>query len=278
MVVLCAVAGFGLGYTVETGFQAIQLFQMVTGITFLSAGSLSLNQLQEWKLDLKMPRTRGRPIPAGLLSPISAFGIGILLTVVGLIILAQIRPLTAVLGVVTVVLYNLFYTIHWKPRWAFAAVPGAVPGAMPVVIGYSASHASVFTAECMYVFLIMFLWQMPHFWALAIRYKDDYQAGGFPVLPVALGVPRTLFHIGLYTFTYVALACASPFFVEAKYAYAILVFPFALKVIWEFLKYFQSEGRTGWLSFFLWTNVSMLIFLIAPVMDKWFLMIQALKR
>ncbi len=278
LVVLCALAGFGLGYTVENGFDPMNLVYLTLGITLLSAGSLSLNQMQEWEADLRMPRTRARPIPSGVLSPGAALAIGLLLTASGLVLLFEASWVTSALGLLTVVMYNLFYTLHWKPKWAFAAVPGAVPGAMPVVIGYSASHPTIFTAECMYVFLIMFLWQMPHFWALAIRYRDDYQAGGFPVLPVAFGVPKTLFHIGVYTFAYVALACASPFFVEARYAYAVLVFPFALKVIWEFLTYFRAEGKTGWLPFFLWTNASMLIFLVAPVVDKWVLMVQALNR
>ena len=101
------------------------------------------------------------------------------------------------LGLFTVALYNGLYTLYWKKKWAFGAVPGAIPGAMPVVIGYSANHANVFTPECLYLFLIMFLWQMPHFWSLAIRYKDDYKKGGFPVLPAVIGVPKTLFHIGL---------------------------------------------------------------------------------
>ena len=110
---------------------------------------------------------------------------------------------------------------------------------------------------------------MPHFWALAIRFKDDYDKGGIPVLPCRIGTERTLFHMGLYTFAYTGLAIASPFFTSAYLVYGLVVLPFAFKVLYEFIRYNHAGAQNRWLPFFLWTNFSILVFLIAPVIDKW---------
>ena len=140
---------------------------------------------------------------------------------------------------------------------------------MPVVIGYSVNTPEIWRPDCIYLFLILFLWQMPHFWSLAIRFREDYRAGGIPVLPVRVGVDRSLYHIGLYVFTYVGVALLAPWFLRAHALYLLLVFPVSLKVLWEFHKYFRSHEGHAWLPFFLWTNLSLLVYLAVPVMDKW---------
>ena len=273
-VLVCTILGFGLGYTVESGFPWLNLVLTLAGVTLLSAGSLSLNSTQEWRRDILMPRTAQRPIPTGALTVAQGYAFGGSCVLMGLGILYQVKPVTGLIGALTVILYNLLYTLYWKRQWAFAAVPGAIPGALPVVLGFSAASDHIFSTECLYGFLIVFLWQMPHFWALAIRYKDDYAQGGFPVLPLKIGVERTLFHIGLYVFAYVGVAMMSPLFVEARWLYLFLVVPFCLKVVWEFYQFHKAGAQTRWLRFFLWVNFSMLAFLIAPVLDKFSLLIE----
>ena len=268
-VLLSGFAGYALSHPAYARWDLAQLGCTLAALYFLSAGSFALNQAQEWRTDLKMPRTENRPIPSGRVTPPQAFFLGFGFVAMGLAFGAVVSPLVAALGAATVVLYNLLYTPIWKRRWAFGAVPGALPGAMPVVIGYAANTNDLLQPDLVYAFLIMFLWQMPHFWALAIRFKDDYAKGGIPVLPVALGTRAARFHIGLYLFAYVALAVVSPWFVSANWVYAVVVLPFAFKVLWEFIKY-NRQGEAGrWLPFFLWTNFSVLVFLIAPVLDKW---------
>jgi protoheme IX farnesyltransferase len=195
--------------------------------------------------------------------------LGFAFVIFGLVLLSHVSSLAMSLGGATAILYNVFYTMMWKPNSPFAAVPGAIPGAMPVVIGYAANSPTIWTAECFYLFMIMFLWQMPHFWSLAIRFREDYQKGGIPVLPAVLGVERALFHIGLYVFVYVAWAMAAPWFFDMKLTYFLLIFPFALKVLWEFWLYFKSRGEVGWFRFFMWVNASLLVFLFVPVAQKW---------
>lgn len=268
-VVLSGLAGYGLSFQPGAAFSFMHFLIFTLGLYLISSGSCALNQAQEWIIDKRMPRTLGRPIPSGRLSPTSGYIVSAVLVILGLVLLYQVSPLTALLGLLTVILYNWCYTMFWKPKWIFGAVPGAIPGAMPVVIGYSANVNNILTPECVYVFLVMFLWQMPHFWSLAIRFREDYEKGGIPVLPNRLGVRTTLYHMGLYIFAYVALAISSPWFVPAYFLYFVLVVPLAFKVLYEFLKYYRKEGRESWLPFFLWTNLSVLVFLAAPVLDKW---------
>ena len=183
--------------------------------------------------------------------------------------MALASTLSFFLGLATVVLYNGVYTYIWKPKWIYAAVPGAIPGALPVTMGYAAVNQNIFSSESVYLFLILFLWQMPHFWALAIKYKDDYKDGGIPTLPVALGMDRTLWQMGMYNFAYVGCAIISPVFYKTSWFYLLLVIPTSAKLLYEFHKFNKSKGQQGWLKFFMWIKVSVLVYLIVPVLDKW---------
>jgi len=264
-----ALAGYAVSYHSHQSFTPLEPILLIVGLYLIAAASFALNQAQEWRQDALMERTRGRPIPTGFLQPCQAYFIAGLYGLMGLQILRLIGPWPAGLALLTVILYNGVYTLVWKRHWVFGAVPGAIPGAMPVVIGYSVNNPQVWNPECVYLFLVMFLWQMPHFWALAIRFREDYQQGGFPVLPVEMGETRTRYYIGLYLFTYVGVALAAPWFVPTNVLYFLLVLPISLKVILEFRKFYQNLDSKAWLPFFLWTNFSILIYLAAPVMDKW---------
>lgn len=267
--VVSALTGYAVSFGLGQDFDPLQPVLLALGLYLCAGGGFALNQAQEWKLDSRMARTRNRPIPRGVITPLQGYLIGIVMAVSGVFILSLLGRWTGLLALVTLVLYNGVYTLVWKRRWTFGAVPGAIPGAMPVVIGYSANSPEIWRPECIYLFLVLFLWQMPHFWALAIRYREDYRAGGVPVLPVSLGVNRALYHVGLYLFTYVGVALAAPWFLEAHVLYLVCVMPVSLKVIWEFYKYYRAGGGKSWLPFFLWTNLSLLIYLAVPVADKW---------
>lgn len=274
-VLISGLTGYALSSSPYQPWYLMHLALTLASLYFYSAGSFALNQAQEWKIDERMPRTTNRPIPSGRVSVGQAWWLGLSFIVLGAIAGYLVNPLVALLGFLTVLLYNILYTLYWKKKWAFGAVPGAIPGAMPVVIGYAANSDVLLQPELVYAFLIMFLWQMPHFWSLAIRFKDDYAKGGIPVLPVQIGTGPTLYHMGLYMFSYVGLAIASPWFTSAHFLYIFVVVPFALKILYEFFRYYRSEAQKRWLPFFLWTNLSVLVFLIAPVLDKWYGMYSA---
>jgi len=269
-VLFAGAAGFMLSWPIGETWNWLHFGLTMAALYFLSAGSFSINQAQEWRLDRKMPRTVARPIPSGKISVLQAMILGFGFIFIGTLAAALVNTVVLVLGLFTVVFYNVWYTMYWKRQWTFGAVPGAIPGALPVVIGFAANSTQLLSPDAVFAFLIMFLWQMPHFWALAIRFKDDYQAGGVPVLPTQVGTESTIYHMGLYTFAYVGLAVATPFFVPAKWFYLFVALPIAMKVMWEFFRFWQAGGaRPTWLRFFLWTNFSVLVFLIGPVIDKW---------
>ncbi len=268
-VLLAGIAGYATGFFIESTFSIKHFGYFLLGLYFLSSGSLALNQVQEYKLDQKMPRTQNRPVASGKIKPLAALIFSLCLLLVGVNILFEMSPAAGWVGVTSVALYNGFYTLFWKPKWVFAAVPGAIPGALPITIGYAVNNPDIFNSESVYLFMIMFLWQMPHFWLISLKFIEDYRKGGFPTLPVTVGVSRTYFHIGLYTFAYAGVALASPFFLKTSWLYALLVFPFAFMLIKKFFDFYNSDGQKGWLSFFMWTNISMLVFIYIPVIDKW---------
>jgi len=268
-VLISAAAGYGVGLAAEATFSFVHFGILLLGTFFISTGSLSLNQVQESPKDAKMERTQLRPVASGYFSRTFALSLSLTHIILGLSILYYVKPMSCYIAVVILVTYNLLYVYIWKPKWTFAAVPGALPGALPVTIGYAAVNDNILTPESIYMFLIMFLWQMPHYWTLAIKLRDDYAKADFPILPVVVGKERTIFHISFYVACYAFLALMSPFFVETYYFYYFLVIPFALIIVWQFSKFVKSTKDSAWLPFFLWTNFSLLAFLIAPLADKW---------
>ena len=272
-VLVTGAAGYAMSHPFQTEWQLGHMLATLAALYFLSAGSFAINQAQEVSVDAKMPRTMKRPIPSGRISRTQAYILGFGFVFIGTCAALLVNEMVVAIGLGTVLLYNLPYTLWWKRKWAFGAVPGAIPGGASVLLGYAANQPEIWMPEPIYLFLLMFLWQMPHFWSLAIRFREDYEAGGIPVLPVKVGTERTLYQMALYLFAYVATAAAAPFFTSAKWAWGILVLPLSFIVVWQFVLFYKSviekHEKSRWLPFFLWTNLSILIFLAAPVIDRW---------
>lgn len=160
------------------------LLSAMVGTAMTAAGASVLNQYLERELDKNMPRTRNRPLPAGRLLPIEALAFGVVLGVAGVTVLTfMVNPLTAVLGAITLLTYLFVYT-PMKRVSSLNTVVGAIPGAIPPMMGWTAA-TGVLSIEAIALFAILFIWQMPHFLAIAILYKNDYAAGGFIMLPNA---------------------------------------------------------------------------------------------
>jgi len=181
LVVLTAAAGFCMGSA--AGIDYLKLLNMSLGIALLSSGLSTLNQYFERDLDRLMRRTQARPLPTGKLLPIEAVIFGLVLSVIATAYLALlINPLSALLGVATFASYLFVYT-PLKTRTTLSTVLGAFPGAMPPLIGWVAATGSV-TLEAWILFAILFLWQFPHFLAIAWMYREDYARAGIKMLPV----------------------------------------------------------------------------------------------
>lgn len=267
-VLLSGVAGYAASFLVENAFNPIHFIYLVLGLYFLSSGSLALNQVQEWRQDQKMSRTAKRPIASGTLTPKQGFWIACIHLLLGCLGLSMCSVSALVFGVLTIVLYNGLYVYIWKKKWVFGAVPGAIPGALPVTIGYVANDPGWYNRDSLYLFLILFLWQIPHFWILAIKFKDDYAKGDFPVLPVVLGNEKTFSQIIGYTLLYIAVALAAPWFMKTSWMYLALIVPFVFFILKTLYVYIKTKGEK-WFAIFMWLNFSMLAFLFIPALDKW---------
>lgn len=237
------------------------------GILLLASGSSALNQLQERHIDAKMARTANRPLPTGRLSPNAALVFIIVTLVLGLAVLARLDLWIALLGLIAVVSYNGLYTLWWKKHWAYAAIPGAIPGALPILMGFTSANGAILAPGGIYLFLILFYWQMPHFWVLALRYSKDYEAGGFPTLPVTHGTHLTVLQIVLWCLAYIGLLLVAPLFLPVKAAYLVITLAITIKVLLELRRFALQPESQHWLHFFLWVNFSLIIVLGAAVLD-----------
>lgn len=166
------------------GIHAMDRFiALLIGVALACGGSGALNQYLEREFDAQMLRTRNRPIPAGIISPVHALNFGVLLTLIGTFILyVKVNILTAFLSLLTSFLYIMVYTPMKRVSWLNTTI-GAFPGAMPPLGGWAAATGHLnFSAGIL--FLILFLWQHPHFYSIAWLLKDDYKRAGFKMLPV----------------------------------------------------------------------------------------------
>ena len=175
------------------------------GIAFVAGAAAAVNCLVEQKIDAVMARTRGRPLPRGTVtSPETLFFLA-LIGGSGLLILHQlVNPLTMWLTFSTFVGYAIIYTILLKPMTPQNIVIGGASGAMPPVLGWAAVTGDV-SADALLLFLIIFAWTPPHFWALALYRKLEYAKVGMPMLPVTHGDKYTRLHVLLYTFILIAV-------------------------------------------------------------------------
>jgi len=166
----------------ELGIDWMAFLWTVVGTTLSAAAAATWNQLIERKRDAKMPRTKDRPIPSGRISILHAFVVGVLLTYSGLSTLAfGANPAAAGVSLCTILLYVFVYT-PLKPRTTFNTFIGAIVGALPPLLGWTAAVGTL-TGGAWIMASILFFWQIPHFLALAWRYKDEYEHGGFTMLP-----------------------------------------------------------------------------------------------
>ena len=181
LIVLTAAAGFGLAAPGRVNYAA--LFSSMFGVALLSSGIAALNQYMERDLDGLMRRTVNRPLPSGKLLPWEALSFGLGLTVVAEGYLAiVVNPLTGLLGLFVIAGYLLAYT-PLKTRTSLSTMVGAFPGAVPPLIGWAAATGHL-TIGAWVLFAILFLWQFPHFLAIAWMYREDYSRAGILMLPV----------------------------------------------------------------------------------------------
>lgn len=169
------------------------------GIGFASAASAAVNHFVDQKIDALMLRTQNRPLPEGKMQAYQVLGFAALLCVIGMgILMIWVNMLTAILTFFSMIGYAVIYTLYLKRATPQNIVIGGAAGAAPPLLGWAAMTGAVHP-YAMLLFLIIFVWTPPHFWALAIYRRHDYQCAEIPMLPVTHGVRCTCWQIFLYT-------------------------------------------------------------------------------
>jgi len=170
------------GYIAACGRIDINIISVLLGVLLLAFGSAALNHFQEKDFDVKMDRTKHRPLPSGRISNKNVLKISITLIVLGSIILLIWTNILALgLGLLNLIWYNIVYTLL-KRKSAFAIVPGSLVGAIPPVIGWVAAGGSLLDPQIAVIAFFFFIWQIPHFWLLLLLFDKDYRQAGFPTL------------------------------------------------------------------------------------------------
>jgi len=211
LIVFCALIGMVLAVPGVPGAQELQLgLWACIGIWLVAGAAAAFNCLVEKSIDARMRRTAWRPTAKGELSDRQALVFSAVLCAIGSFVLyAMVNPLTMWLTFATFVGYAIIYTVILKPLTPQNIVIGGASGAMPPVLGWAAMTGDV-GPEALILFLIIFLWTPPHFWALALYRVEDYRQSGLPMLPVTHGSEFTRLQILLYTLVLMA-ACLMPF-------------------------------------------------------------------
>lgn len=236
------------------------------GIFFMSAGASALNQLQEISLDAKMPRTENRPLPSGVMN--KGLGVAIILFFVisGSLCLYPFGWYAVLWGWIGLFWYNFLYT-PMKTRSAFSVFPGAVVGAIPPIAGWVAAGGSILDARIHFLAFFFFLGQMPHFWLLVLKYKDQYKKAGFPVITDVLNKKQVI-RINLIWFlaTYIS-ALFLPVFNMLDHR--LIIWPLTISciamIVWtlKITAQVNNEGHSSHLrkmfiyfnSFYLWVMI-----------------------
>jgi heme o synthase len=175
--------GVGYFFGARGGWRFLTLLHTIIGTGLIASGTAALNQWYERAADAKMKRTQARPLPSGRLSAPNALVFAILISIAGFAeLFLAVNPLTGWLGLFTLLSYLFVYT-PLKQRSPHSTTIGAIPGAMPPLIGYAAASGTL-TWDAWILFAILFIWQFPHFYAIAWMYREDYERAGIRMLPV----------------------------------------------------------------------------------------------
>jgi len=211
------------------------------GIGLAAASGAAINQLVEQRIDAVMARTKNRPLPQGELNTRNAFIFALLLCAISMVILVyKVNMLTALLTFISLIGYAVIYTMFLKPATPQNIVLGGAAGATPPLLGWVAMTGEV-SSEALLLFLIIFIWTPPHFWALAIRRREEYASVGIPMLPVTHGVPFTKLQILLYTILLLAVSVL-PFVIHMSgLIYLAGAIALGLGFIWQAFVLYRSD-------------------------------------
>jgi len=256
------------GYLVYTGVFDILIVPLALGVFILACGSSALNEVQERKYDSKMERTRHRPVASGKMPPVTGLLISVSFIFIGILILfISFGPVPALLGLFNIGWYNLLYT-NLKKITPYAVVPGSLVGAVPVLIGWTAAGGFMFSSTIVFIAFFLFIWQIPHFWLLMLKYGDEYENAGFPTINQSISSESLKKIIFIWVMATSAFSITIPLFIR-NISLSFFLLIFALNLLFVLLFARLSFGQAAGMNLkksFISINVYMILFMILLIL------------
>jgi protoheme IX farnesyltransferase len=267
LLLVSAVAGAFLGAQSMPSLKII--IAVIIGGALASGGAASLNMAYESELDKKMGRTKNRPVAEGRIAGNTAILFGIALNVGSFVILTLMtNMLAAGLAIVGTLLYFGLYTVILKRTTTQNIVIGGAAGAVPPLVGYAASAGTV-DLSAWYLFVIIFFWTPPHFWALAIMIKDDYARANIPMMPVVMGIKHTTKQILLYTAVLSVLTILFGFVSQTLgWTYTIGSASLNLILFWYAYRLFKGPDRLAATKLYKYSLLYLALFFLLVMVDS----------
>jgi heme o synthase len=255
-------------FLAQQGWPALGLVvAVVIGGAMAAGGANTINCWMERDRDQLMRRTLSRPLPQGEIVPSRALVFGIALNVVAFVLLASVANLLAAVLTLSATLFYVFvYTMWLKPRTVQNIVIGGAAGAVPALVGWAAVRGSL-AAPAWLLFAVVFFWTPAHFWALAVKYRDDYAAAGIPMLPVVRGIEETTRQIAAYAMVTVAVTFAMTLTGYVGRFYAVAAFVLGLVFVVRALALRRAPSPQAAIKFFVWSNVYLMLVFVAVAVD-----------
>jgi protoheme IX farnesyltransferase len=243
------------------------IVEVLVGGALAAGGANTINCWIERDRDHLMRRTARRPLPSGQIAPERALVFGLLLEVGAFALLwGTVNLLSAVLAVSATLFYVFVYTIWLKPRSPQNIVIGGAAGAVPVLVGWAAVTGDL-AAPAWVLFAIVFFWTPPHFWALSLRYYDDYQAAGIPMLPVAKGVDVALRQIVVYSVVVFATTLTLPLVADTGAIYLVAAILLGLVFVARAVQLARHHTPERAIKFFTLSNLYLATLFAAIAVD-----------
>jgi len=268
-ILITTLIGFYIASPVAIDLDWLQLLAWtLLGTGLLATSAFCFNQAMEKDFDKVMERTQGRPIPTGRVKVPTAYIAGILTCLLGAFLLWQkVNPLTAGIGILTVVLYAGVYT-PMKRLTTLNTLVGGIPGALPPLMGWTAAQNHIGIGG-MILFALLFFWQLPHFLALAWMYRDDYRRGGFKMLSLVDASGKTCFRQIMVQSTLLLLISLLPYWYGlAGKAYLVTALIAGFVLLWLGRRLQRSGTRQDAVRLFLYSLAYLPVVLIAMAIDK----------
>jgi protoheme IX farnesyltransferase len=243
------------------------IIAVVVGGALAAGGANTINCWIERDRDQLMRRTHDRPLPQGEIVPSRALLFGIVLNVVAFVYLAVAANLLAAALTLSATLFYVFvYTLWLKPRTVQNIVIGGAAGAVPALVGWAAVRNDV-GWPALLLFAVVFFWTPAHFWALAVKYRDDYAAAGIPMLPVVRGIEATTRQIAGYAMVTVALTFALTLTGDVGRLYAVAVLVLGVLFVARAITLMREPTPVRAIRFFAWSNVYLMLVFVAVAVD-----------